>query len=504
MTFSRDISDLSESLETLISEANETVLRKGLPPGVSPEDGCRVVSWSVEGTVLFLEVVSGPHVRAHEGMLRLRKFLGQRLGREHRVGLRKLVLDEYVVEFSLPAEPGGPVSIPFAHAVEIEGRTCRLVLRDVEDGFIQRGSVDRMVKRLIHKVEAQGYEGKGEYWSLIEYHGPKNMVWDRDPTEEMAARGWLKQGPTKGKWFYRPPLAAVMRTMERIAVEEVLLPLGFREVMEPHHVPFDVWIRTGHMEGVPNEIYYISEPRTRDPAAWEEFIDHVAITREVPQDILGGLLSPPNAGSCYAQCPIIYWSFQGETVADTEFPILVFDRTANSNRYESGGRHGIERVDEFHRIEPVYIGTPEQLKELRERLVERYRHVFNDILDLEWRMAWVTPFYLQQAGQTGGDTEEGDEHLKGTMDFEAYLPYRGTREESEWLEFQNLSIVGDKYTRAFNIKSQSGLELWSGCSGIGLERWTAAFLAQKGLDPGKWPEPFLKRLGDLPETIKTL
>ncbi|HYA54238.1 MAG TPA: serine--tRNA ligase, partial [Thermoplasmata archaeon] len=80
---------------------------------------------------------------------------------------------------------------------------------------------------------------------------------------------------------------------------------------------------------------------------------------------------------------------------------------------------------------------------------------------------------------------------------------RGPRETSEWLEFQNLSIVGDKYTKAFSIKAQKG-ELWSGCTGIGLERWLTAFLAQKGLDPSGWPEEVRRYAGDLPTGVKFL
>jgi len=111
-------------------------------------------------------------------------------------------------------------------------------------------------------------------------------------------------------------------------------------------------------------------------------------------------------------------------------------------------------------------------------------------------MAWVTPWYMQQAGKLGGEVEQDT----GTIDFEAYMPYRGDRKKSEWLEFQNLSILGDKYVKAFNIKAQKS-ELWSGCSGIGLERWTTVFLAQKGLNPDKWPEGFRKYLDKIPEGI---
>ena len=107
---------------------------------------------------------------------------------------------------------------------------------------------------------------------------------------------------------------------------------------------------------------------------------------------------------------------------------------------------------------------------------ERYMHIFNDILDIEWRKARVTPWFMAQEGLLG----LAEENTAGTTDYEACLPYRG--KNGEWLEFQNVSINGDKYPKGFNVKLQSGEELWSGCSGVGLERWAAVFLAQKGLD----------------------
>ena len=138
--------------------------------------------------------------------------------------------------------------------------------------------------------------------------------------------------------------------------------------------------------------------------------------------------------------------------------------------------------------------------------------MFNDILELEWRVASVTPFYMSHSGMGDVASAEGEKRKEktladapetGTLDFEAWLPYRGTREDSEWLEFQNLSIVGKKYTDAFNIKAQKA-DLWSGCSGIGLERWTVAFLSQKGMDPANWPKAFQSRIGKMPTGVEFL
>lgn len=492
-SLSEDATSFKKDIEQFVSSVNEKLLRKE-----SDEKSACIDDWKLDKHRFFVHITSGRYYRAHNALLQIKNLLSQELGRKHHVGVREIKIDDYRIEFELEKKALAPVSIPFAE-VKTKGKQATIILKDVSEEFLQRNYIDRMINLVREKVLNQYYEGKGEFWKLIWESKEKKPVWSKNPTEEMIKRGWLKQGPTKGKWFYNPQVTAIFRAMENIAINEVLKPLSFEEIIESHVVPFDIWLKTGHLEGMPGEFYYVAEPATRDVERWQRFVDLTKITKEVPFDELKKNLSIPNAGICYAQCPVIYWSFKGKIIAEKSLPVLVYDKTANSCRYESGGRHGIERVDEFHRIEPVYLGTREQLLALRDKMIERYKHVFNDILDLEWRMAWVTPWYMQQAGKIG-DIGEQD---TGTIDFEAYMPYRGSRKKSEWLEFQNLSILGDKYVKAFNIKAQKS-GLWSGCSGIGLERWTAVFLAQKGLDPGKWPAVFKKYLKKLPKGIEFL
>ena len=489
-TFSNDISQINKEIENIILVFNKTLLAK--------DNSIKIDIKSLEKTSLILNIFSEGVFRPHNALLQLKNVLSKELGKKHQLGIREIKITGYTIDFELEKQPLKIFSIPFAD-LDIEGKKIKILLKNIDEEFLKRNYIDRMINLVKEKVENQYYEGKGEFWKLIWESGEKKTNWSKDPTEEMVKLYWIKQGPTKGKWFYYAQAAAIMKTMEKIAIEEVLKPLGFQEIIESHIVPFEIWLKTGHLEGMPSEIYYVSEPASRDVEKWERFIDLTKITKTVPYDELQKNISVPTAGICYAQCPVIYWSFKGKTVSEKSLPILVYDKTAISGRYESGGRHGIERVDEFHRIEPVYIGTKEQLIDLREKLIDRYKHVFNDIFDLDWRMAWVTPWYMQQAGKLG---ETGTKDT-GTIDFEAYMPYRGNRKNSEWLEFQNLSILGDKYIAAFNIKSQKS-ELWSGCSGIGLERWTTAFLAQRGLDPEKWPGGFRKYLKQLPKGIEFL
>jgi seryl-tRNA synthetase len=130
-----------------------------------------------------------------------------------------------------------------------------------------------------------------------------------------------------------------------------------------------------------------------------------------------------------------------------------------------------------------------------DRLHEAYTRVFDELLELEWRCARVTPWFMAQEGLVGVSENESI----GTRDYEAILPY-----SNGWLEFQNVSVNGNKYPKGFNVKIQSGTECWSGCSGIGLERWTAAFLAQKGFDVSEWPERVAKLMGEPEEVFRFL
>lgn len=489
-TFSNDITAHQEEIKTIITTLFSEAFQKTQSTGTIKE-------LTVQDTTLDIQIDS-QESRPHQILLQSKNIIAKQLGQQYHIGIREIKVKTYDITFQSEKKALHPTTIPYAE-VQVDENNITLKLNDLDEEFLRKNYIDRMISRTKEKIENQYYEGKAEFWNEIWNSGPKEHATTTDPTDEMVKLGWLKQGPTKGKWFYRPQAAAILKTMEKIALEEVLKPLGFSEIIESNLVPFDIWLKTGHLEGMPGEFYYVSEPKTRDTKEWERFVDLAKITKEVPTQELSKNVAEPIGGLCYAQCPMIYWSLKGNTISEQSLPVLIYDNTAVSYRYESGGRHGIERVDEFHRIEPVYIGTREQLLELRENMLERYKHVFNNIFELEWRMAFVTPWYMQQAGKIGdkGTLETG------TIDFEAYMPYRGSREKSEWLEFQNLSILGDKYIKAFNIKGQKS-QLWSGCSGIGLQRWTTAFLAQKGLDPDNWPKEFKKYLPKLPKGIELL
>jgi seryl-tRNA synthetase len=263
-------------------------------------------------------------------------------------------------------------------------------------------------------------------------------------------------------------------------------------------VDWSIWKKSGHARALYYggfNPYLFATPKTAEPAAWEEVSDIIKVTGEIPVEKIKDLLEPPRGGLAFAQCPPFWTFLEGETVAEESLPIKVYDWSGPTYRYESGGAHGFERVDELHRIETLWVGTKEQNIEVTKQVRAKFRVLMEDILELEMREARVTPWFMEQAGLL---EKSADDDGAGTIDFEARLPYN-----KSWLEVQNCSNNGDKYPKGFNAKAQKG-ELYSGCAGGSFERYMSAFLAQKGFEEGDWPAGFRKYIGKIPAGPKFL
>ena len=468
------------------------LLQKGAPEG----QGAHLTTWKLDGNRIDLVIDSDRFVRAHDALLRLRRPLSELLGKQFRIGVRGLDVSRFDIE--VESERSIAHKIPYVREIKFENGRLFLSLDVGPEGSLGQSEIEnRIPDRIISLLEEklQTYGGKTEHWELLWESPAREPKFSRDPTEEMQKVGWIKHGSSRGQWIYGPQATAVFRAFEKIVLEEILRPLAYREMIFPKLDTWDVWKKSGHAQGVYPEIYFVCPPKTRDPAFWEEVMDYYKVTHEVPLDLVKEKIDVPIGGMCYAQCPTFWGFLQGMTLPNEELPICVFDRSGTSHRYESGGIHGIERVDEFHRIEIVWLGTKEQVLAEKEKLTACYKHIFEDILELTWRTAWVTPWFMAQEGKTGLSEMTG----AGTVDYEAVLPYNGN-----WIEFQNLSVNGEKYPKGFTVKAQSGEALWSGCSGVGLERWASAFLSQKGLEPENWPEAFRKYFGEMPKGIRFL
>ncbi len=493
-----------EFIKSYIDNANNNLFRKGIPQDQLSE-GAKIISWEIRNDSLYLHIVSGTRLRAHVAILRFKNNLIKDLGKKYHIGLRNIEIDRLFVEFDLDTEPIEPVSIPFSKSLQIDGKHVKLEIEGIDEEGLRKNYVDRIIRRLSDKVRAQSIKGKAAYSKTIRRSNPKleKYALDKDPTRDMLKLGWIKEFPAAGVWQILPPYAALLRAIEQLVIDKIVKPAGFIEVFLPRLIPIEVQMKKGHL-AIPYELFWVSPPMSRNPKDFEDYIDMVEITGSPQEELLRKKLKAPAYGLAYAQCEPFYEIFSGEKMDIDKFienPIRYFDRNGPTWRYEGGGLKGIERLNEFHRLEFVYLSSPEKVIEIRDKLLDLAENVIDKIFDLEYRIDATTAVYLEHSGTVESDSSE----FVKTYDLTALLPFKTISRPEAELEIASFHVHTDFYANRFHFKDKNKRTVWTGCTGIGPSRWAYVFLIRYGFDFDNWPKEIRKYIGEkLPEPLKLL
>ncbi len=502
ITFSRELPpEALKELEELIQYLNTDYLKRGAR---DPADAATILKWRTEKAKLIIDLIAGRSVRIDEAALRIRNALLQKLGPKYRLGVRRLRLTNGSIE--IDGEIRVSLKLPLVKSIEYSDGKTLVLLNELDENELKRPLFLRLLRLIQDKEARLRWGGKAEHWILIKQSRIKfeKPLFIEDPNKILEEMGWIRR-MSIGQWLYTPPFTYLLNMIRNLFLEAVVRPLGFVEATFPKMYPLEVGLKTGHIKGVINSMLFVSLPKSYNIAEFEELIDYMYVMDEAPPEEIQRYLRPPSYFLCFAQCEPFYWFFENEVLDDSILPVKWYDMSGPSYRWEAGGLHGVERVIEFHRVEVVWLGKPEQVVEIRNHLLERYEKFLDEVLDIEWRWAWVTPWFYEQSGIS--ESVELNINRPGTIDFEAWLPYKGPRNDKKaWLEIGNISIHGTKFTAPFRIKHNKGETLWTGCSGFGSERWLIAFLAQRGFDPANWPPKLVEYLEKhpMPEAISTV
>ncbi len=487
-----------KAVEKAIEDA-KPLLSKGAPEG----KGATIESYKVAGETIDITITSGRYVRPHDAIMRINKYLSGRLGKEQKVGIRTIEIDNYEVWYELPQAPAGEITLPFTEKIEITGKEAHIIMKDLDQQALEDKYVDRLLRRLEEKISQQHVQGKKEYVETIEKSNAridKYKITD-DPTPELIKNNWVQHAGV-GVWTVLPQYAALMRAIEELVLDNVAKPLGFDEVFLPRIVNLDIQRKKGQLGGIPNEIWWVCPPKTRDPKEWEEFSDYVKITGKNAPEKLMEKLAEPAFSLAYAQCEPFYDIWSGRVINRDKLPVKFLDRNGPTWRYESGGLKGLERVSEFKRIEFVWISSPEDAIKIRDKVRDGALKIVDKIFDLEWRLDATTAVYLEHAGK---NAEEEDRDYVRTYDISIALPFETASRAERELEIASFHVHEDFYANNFNWKEKSDRPLWSGCTGISPTRWAYVFLLRYGLDFDNWPKEIKKYIGKklpgMPEDI---
>jgi len=490
--FSRELNDKQVAeLKRWMDDIGPELLGKGAK---EPDEAASLKGMRTSGDAVELDMETGRFVRPHDAATRLRKGIAEDLGRKLNAGVRSIEFPSYKIH--LKGKGLKSVSLPFTKSIEehADGVTLDLQLTE-KDAYDQ--IPDRLIRVYLERMEAvaTGREVFKEIWRTKR----KSPSYSKDPNEELIERGWVKRF-TQGIWYYMPPFAALVRAMESVIVNEMAKPNGFVEIFLPKLITLEVMRKKGQLYGIPNEMFYVYEPISRDMSDFQSYVDTVKITGETHPEQLARKLKGPEYALPFAQCEPFYEIFSSQVVDLDEPPAKFYDKSGFSFRYESGGLTGLERLNAFTRIEIAFLGTPEKVVEIRDKLMASYEKALDKTLDLEARTREVTPVWMAHAGVAKDETRD----VPATLDIEVYIPHRGDRETSEWLEVANASVHFEKYVDWYNIKEKKGREVWTGCSGNGLERLAVSVLANHGFDPDRWPAGLRRHLESLPEPYRMI
>ncbi|MEE9564282.1 MAG: hypothetical protein V3V63_01065, partial [Candidatus Hydrothermarchaeaceae archaeon] len=384
-----------KAVESAVEEA-KPLLSKGAPEG----KGAVIDSCVVSGDTINIKISSGRYVRPHDAIMRINKYLSSRLGKEQKVGIRQIVVDNYEIWYELKQEPLEEIALPFTETIEIKDREAHLVLKDIDQQALEDKYVDRLLKRLDEKISQQHMHGKAEYVETVKKSGKRLDRYQmlEDPTTELVKNNWVQHAGV-GVWTILPQYTALMRAVEELVLDNVAKPLGFDEVFLPKITNLDIQRKKGQLAGIPNEIWWVCPPKSRDPKQWEEFSDYVKITgKNAPEKLLENLAEPAFS-LAYAQCEPFYDIWEGRVINRDKLPVKFVDRYGPTWRYESGGLKGLERVSEFKRIEFMWISSPEEAVEIRDAVKDKALHIVDKIFDLEWKLDATTAIYLEHAGE---------------------------------------------------------------------------------------------------------
>lgn len=487
INLSREMPEAGSLLASLIEKANREIFLKGVS---EPHRGeaAQIGEWKLEGPNLTLEFTSGSRVRAPSAVLRFRKLLAEELGKRFRVGVRGIEVPSLTIELEglkVGDENLWKIrNLEYVGEAKVERETLTLVLNPLGEAELKRNAVDRLLGLVLELA------GEAEKPRAVEVHpivmqGPQRLIKFRgDPAKVAVELGWVKEFPGRGQWIYTPPYVRLLEAVEQILVEEVAEKLGFQPFLLPKLIPLEVMRRMpGYLEDIPEGMYYVCPP-PRDPEAFFRFKQALRVTGVVERELLRETLKEPDYVLAPAQCEPFWSLFSHETLRLEDLPYKFYDRAGWTYRWEGGGVEGLVRVQEFRRVELVYFGSPEQVVEIRDQVRDEAVRVADKLLEMEWRVVAALPFYMRE-GEVGDISESRN---VAAYDIEIYLPYRGERDKAEWLEIAGCFVHKDKFVKSFSIREARNRPLWTGCTGLGITRWVAAFLATHGFNPENWPK----------------
>ncbi|MDF9506817.1 hypothetical protein P5808_21800 [Bacillus cereus] len=160
----------------------------------------------------------------------------------------------------------------------------------------------------------------------------------------------------------------------------------------------------------------------------------------------------------------------------------VITAKGNCFRHEIPWRINPLRKLEFTMREIVFIGSGEQVLELRMKILEEVWNLFND-LGLNGKVVTASdPFFFYE------DMDKATFQKMANAKYELVAVMNG-----ESSSIASFNYCSDSLCKSFSIKDGNGESLHSGCVAFGIDRWLQMFLKKHGKNKAGWPKKIFEK-----------
>jgi wyosine [tRNA(Phe)-imidazoG37] synthetase (radical SAM superfamily)/seryl-tRNA synthetase len=299
---------------------------------------------------------------------------------------------------------------------------------------------------------------------LLTQHEPPPT--DHDAFELLVSSEWIRP-MGRGQFVFSGFGARLLRLFQRLVTKEAE-ELGFEEWVSPRVLRREACERFGLLRTWPHYLLSVSGFGDWQDKAW-------------PVDGQGEYFLDP------VQCLPVYSVLADREIPRSLLPLRVIEVGGGfSYRNETASKlEGILKAVSFLRAEMVFIGRPEEVRAIRAQLVVSVLGVLAQ-LGLASRLVVGSGCY-EEACEEQTSAEELRRVARcpnelPIVDIQAFDPR--TR---QWWEIAGAATLSEFKTAPFQIRTAGEQRLQSGCVGVGIQRLLHLFVAQWGVDPGRWP-----------------
>ena len=333
----------------------------------------------------------------------------------------------------------------------------------------QKMDLEEKTQRVVRSMVQGSFQPRVE---LLEDHLNRPILYQKDPTEELLARGEIKR-ETNGVFALGP---MVSRLIEYFETQFLDLATSF----DAHPYRFPVLIPARYLERVnyfrafPHSLSFATHLR-EDLDVIDHFAQHAACDEHgsltTKSDSFAGIQTLLSPAVCYH----LYFGLADQTLPEGK---VIATAVGNCFRYEAINLVSLERMWNFTMREVIFVGSKDFVLENRELARQRMSKVFEEI-GLAYRVESANdPFFIGEFRKQAAF--QSAFQLK--FEIRAALPFKNST-----LAVGSYNYHQDFFGRHLNISLPDGAPAHTGCVAFGLERMAYAYLAQFGLDPKKWP-----------------